>query len=140
VLGAADIGDLPRDPDALVHRIEEAPRPAGESDELHVFDTISGLLRTGLVPSDLRAAMYRALATLPDVVVTEEQASLDGRTGTAIGLPHWSRTEQHDVIIDPTDGAYLGERSMQTRRIGSIPAGTVIDSVSVRATPVDDQR
>jgi len=139
VLGAADIADLPRDPDALVRRIEAAPRGAGETDESHVFDTISELLRTGLVPADLRAAMYRALATLPDVVVTEEQASLDGRTGTAIGLPHWSGTEQHDVIVDPTDGAYIGERSIQTRRTGSIPAGTVIDSVTVRVTAVDDQ-
>lgn len=138
-LGAGDIADLPRDPHALVRRIEAAPRAADTTDELHVFDTISGLLRTGLVPADLRAAMYEALATLPDVVVTEEQVSLDGRRGTAIGLPRWSGTEQHDVIIDPADGAYIGERSIRTRRIGSIPAGTVIDSVTVRATPVDDQ-
>ncbi len=138
-LGASDIADLPRDPHALVRRIEAAPRAAGTTDELHVFDTISGLLRTGLVPADLRAAMYEALATLPDVVITEEQVSLDGHRGTAIGLPRWSRTEQHDVIIDPADGAYIGERSIQTRRIGSIPAGTVIDSVTVRVTPVDNQ-
>lgn len=138
-LGASDIADLPRDPHALVRRIEAAPRAADTTDELHVFDTISGLLRTGLVPADLRATMYEALATLPDVVVTEEQVLLDGRRGTAIGLPHWSAAEQHDVIIDPADGAYIGERSVQTRRIGSIPAGTVIDSVTVRVTPVDDQ-
>ncbi|MBB1198675.1 CU044_5270 family protein [Curtobacterium flaccumfaciens] len=139
VLGVSDIADLPRDPDALVRRIEAASRGAGTTNELHVFDTISGLLRTGLVPADLRAAMYEALATLPDVVVTEKQASLDGRTGTAIGLPHWSKTEQRDVIIDPTDGAYIGERSIQTRRTGSIPAGTVIDAVTVRVTPVEEQ-
>lgn len=138
-LGASDIADLPRDPHALVRRIEAAPQAAGTTDELHVFDTISGLLRTGLVPADLRAAMYEALATLPDIVVTEEQVSLDGQRGTAIGLPHWSRTEQHDVIIDPADGTYIGERSIQTRQIGSIPAGTVIDSVTVRVTPVEDQ-
>lgn len=139
VLGAAHIAGLPRDPDALVRRIEAAPRGAGATDELHVFDTISGLLRTGLVPADLRATMYEALATLPDVVVTEEQASLDGRTGTAIGLPAWSATQQRDVIIDPAEGTYLGERSIQTRRTGSIPAGTVIDSVAVHVTPVNNQ-
>ncbi len=139
VLGAADIAVLPRDPDALVRRIKAAPRGAGATNEVHVFDTISGLLRTGLVPADLRATRYEALASLPDVVVTEEQASLDGRTGAAIGLPAWSATEQRDVIIDPTDGTYLGERSLQTRRTGSIPAGTVIDSVAVHVTPVDDE-
>lgn len=138
-LGATDIADLPRDPHALIRRIEAAPRAADTTDELHVFDTISGLLQTGLVPADLRSTMYEALATLPDVVVTEEQVSLDGRRGTAIGFPRWSGTEQHDVIINRADGAYIGERSIQTRRIGSIPAGTVIDSVSVQVTPVDDQ-
>ncbi len=49
-LGASDIADLPRDPHVLIGRIEAAPRAAGTTDELHVFDTISGLLRTGLVP------------------------------------------------------------------------------------------
>ncbi len=63
--GRTDIADLPRDPHALIRRIEAAPRAADTTDELHVFDTISGLLQTGLVPADLRSTMYEALATLP---------------------------------------------------------------------------
>jgi hypothetical protein len=138
-IGPTDIAGLPRDPAALVRRIEAAPRSVGASDAEHVFDTITELLRTGLVPADLRAGMYEALATLPGIVVTEEQASLDGRVGTAVGLPAGTGSDRQEVIIDRTDGAYLGERTVQVRRLGSIPAGAVIDSVAVRVAPADDR-
>ncbi|PYY37638.1 hypothetical protein DEJ16_04640 [Curtobacterium sp. MCJR17_055] len=136
-IAVTDIEGLPRDPAALVRRIDAAPRPVDTTDAEHVFDTVRWLLRTGLVPADLRAAMYEALATLPGIVVTEEQASLDGRVGTAIGLPARTGKERQDVIIDRASGTYLGERTVQTQRTGSIPAGAVIDSVAVRTAPVD---
>ncbi|KQO64238.1 CU044_5270 family protein [Curtobacterium sp. Leaf261] len=130
-LTPADIPGLPRDPGALVRRIEAAPKSVGDTDTEHVFDTVAEMLRTGLVPADLRVGMYDALATLPGITVTERQASLDGRTGTAIGLADPSGSEQRQVIIDRSSGDYLGERMLQLERNGSIPAGTVMDSVSV---------
>lgn len=139
LLGPADIAGLPRDPGALVRRIEAAPRPVDTTKAEHVYDTVSQLLRTGLVPADLRATMFDALATLPGIEVTEEQTTLDGRTGTAIGMPARTATERREIVIDPTDGSYLGERTTQTRRTGSIPAGTVIDSVAIRVSSVDHQ-
>jgi RNA polymerase sigma-70 factor (ECF subfamily) len=139
VLTPADIANLPREPGALVRRIETATRPVDTTDAEQVFDTIQELLRTGLVPADLRAGMYKALATLPGIVVTEKQVSLEGRIGTAISLPVRTGTERRDVIVDPTDGTYLGERTVQTSKMGSIPAGCVIDSVAVRSAPVNNQ-
>lgn len=136
-LTAADIADLPRDPDALVRRIEAAPRAEGASDAEHVFGTLADFLRTGLVPADLRSTVYDALADLPGIVVTDDQASLDGRHGTAIGLAARGGSDRREVIVDRTTGDYLGERTLQTKRIGSVPAGTVIDSASVRVIPVD---
>jgi len=132
----ADLPGLPRDPDALVRRIEAAPRSVGATDDEQVFDTLAGLLSSGLVPADLRASMYEALATLPSIVVTERQASLDGRTGTAMGLAGRSGTDRREVIVDRSTGEYLGERTLQTRRTGSIPAGAVIDSISVETEQV----
>lgn len=136
-LTASDIADLPRDPKALTRRIEAAPRDKGATDMEHVFDTISELLRTGLVPADLRAGMFEALAALPGIVITDRQTTLDGRSGTALGLNSAQGLERHEVIIDQASGAYLGERTLQTKAEGSIPAGTVIDSVSVTSTPTD---
>jgi RNA polymerase sigma-70 factor (ECF subfamily) len=135
-LTAADIAGLPRDPEALVRRIEAAPRAKGATDAEHVFDTLGQFLRTGLVPADLRATMFDALASLPGIVVTDDQASLDGRRGTAIGLADRSGAERRELIVDRATGDYLGERTLQTRRNGSIPAGAVIDSVSVTTAQV----
>lgn len=136
-LTAADIAGLPRDPDALVRRIEAAPRAEGATDAEQVFDTLADFLRTGLVPADLRGTVYDALAGLPGIVVTDDQASLDGRHGTAVGLTARGGTDRREVIIDRTSGDYLGERTLQTERVGSIPAGTVVDSASVEVVPVD---
>jgi RNA polymerase sigma-70 factor (ECF subfamily) len=135
-LTPVDIAGLPRDPDALVRRIEAAPRAKGATDAEQVFDTLSDFLRTGLVPADLRGTVFDALAGLPGIVVTDDQASLDGRHGTAIGLGDGG-SDRREVIVDRSTGAYLGERTLQTERIGSIPAGTVIDSASVEVTAVD---
>jgi RNA polymerase sigma-70 factor (ECF subfamily) len=46
---------------------------------------IGDLLRTGLVPADLRASLYKAAALIPGVTITDTQATLDGRTGIATG-------------------------------------------------------
>jgi hypothetical protein len=135
-LTAVDVAGLPRDPAALVRRIEDAPRAKGASDEEQVFDTVTSFLRLGIVPADLRATMFEVLADLPGIVVTEEQTSLDGRRGTAIGLPEDGGDLRQEVVIDRSDGEYLGERTLQVRRDGSIPAGAVIDSASVVATQV----
>ncbi|WP_267424364.1 MULTISPECIES: CU044_5270 family protein [unclassified Curtobacterium] len=135
-LTAVDVAGLPRDPAALVRRIEDAPRAKGASDTEHVFDTVASFLRLGIVPEDLRATMFEVLADLPGIVVTEEQTSLDGRRGTAIGLSEEGDDLRQEVIIDRSGGEYLGERTLQTRRTGSIPAGTVVDSASVVTTPV----
>lgn len=138
-LGAVDIAGLPRDPAALVRRIEAAPRAVDTTDAEHVFGTVRQLLRTGLVPADLRATVYETLASLPDIVVTERQTSLDGRQGTAFGLRAASGKERQEIIIAPSDGTYLGERTLQTERVGDVPAGAVIDSVSVRSEAVDER-
>jgi RNA polymerase sigma-70 factor (ECF subfamily) len=129
-LTPADIATLPRDADALVRRVEAAPRAKGATDAEHVFDTLADFLRTGLVPDDLRGAVFDALADLPGIVVTDDQASLDGRHGTAIGLTASGGTDRREVIVNRVTGDYLGERTLQTERLGSIPAGTVIDSAS----------
>lgn len=136
-LTPSDIADLPRDPEALVRRIEAAPRANGATDAEHVFDTLADFLRTGLVPADLRGTVYDALAGLPGIVVTDDQASLDGRHGTAVGLADGGGTDRREVIVDRTSGDYLGERTLQTERAGSVPAGTVIDSASVEVAAVD---
>jgi hypothetical protein len=135
-IGVDDLASLPRDGRALLDRLSNAPgvpEPRGDK----VMSQVATLLRSGLVPHDLRAAMYDALALLPGVVITDDQASLDGRTGTAIGVRSSTGYELDEVIIDPETGDYLGQRQTQLVREGAVPAGTVMDSTSVSVRVVD---
>ena len=125
---------LPRDPSALLARLADGPGGSSSRSE-EVMSQVSAFLRTGVVPHDLRAAMYDALALLPDVVVTDDQAALDGRRGTAIGVRIGDVL--HEVVIDPESGEYLGQRDTQLDREGAVPAGTVVDSTAVRVSVVD---
>jgi hypothetical protein len=126
----ADIPTLPRDASELLRRIVTAPGDVGASRDQRVMDTIGQLLGSGLVPLDLQAAMYKALALLPDLTVTHDQADLDGRAGTAVGLANGNYLDE--IIVDDRTGAYIGRRSVQTKATGDVPAGTVASSTSVR--------
>ena len=74
------------------------------SHESDVFDHVATLLESGTAPADLRAALYRALALVPDVTITNQQAALDGRRGTAFGLPRDGVKNQQELIIDAVTG------------------------------------
>src|SRR5205823_12699838 len=67
----------------------------------HSF-TIADRLRTGVVPADLRAALYKTAALIPDVTAGDRQATVDCRAGIAIGIPTPDGGTRRDIIIDPT--------------------------------------
>jgi RNA polymerase sigma-70 factor (ECF subfamily) len=128
---AADLPSLPRDPQKLLDRLAKVP-DAGADRSHRVMSAVTELLSTGLVPADLQAAMYNALALLPDLVVTHGQVALDGRSGTALGLKATSDDYSTEIIVDDTTGTYIGHRELQGTAVGGVPAGTVASSSSVR--------
>lgn len=122
---ATDVSKLPRDPHRLLNSIYKQTLGTGQSVDGAAFGFIADLLRTGVVPADLRAALYKAAAMIPGVTVTEGQANLDGRTGVAIGrLETGPAQTRQDLIIDPGTGLLIGERSVLTQAQEGIPAGT----------------
>lgn len=103
------IADLPRDPTQLLQRLKTDAVKNGRGDaELLVMAV--GVLRGGLLPADVRSALYRALALLPGLVVTEKAANLDGRTGVAYGIVDKELGSRQDIIVDPRTGEFIGER------------------------------
>lgn len=70
------------------------------------------LLRTGVVPADLRAALYKAAALIVGVTMADKQATVDGRTGIAVGIPTSDGVARRDIIIDPTSGLVIGEQDV----------------------------
>lgn len=100
--------------------------------------TITDGLRTGAVPADLRAAMYKAAALIPGVVLGDRQATVDGRTGTAIGLPNPEGTSRHDLIIDPISGLVIREQYVLLVDFPGSPAGTVSGWTAIITSVVDE--
>jgi len=128
---------LPRDPQQLLNHFYLVNPGSGVSKDGEAFHLIIEVLRTGFVPADLRAALYKAAALIPGVSVTEKAATLDGRQGISIGRTESKTAERQDIIIDPTNGLVIGERLVILNGQPGIPAGTAIGSTSVTTSVAD---
>ncbi|MBT2598110.1 CU044_5270 family protein [Arthrobacter sp. ISL-72] len=131
-----DMSVFPRDPYRLLNHIYIRTLGAGQSVDGEALVFIADLLRTGLVPADLRAALYKAAAMIPGVTITEGQANLDGRTGVAIGRTEGTLSRQ-EIIIDPKTGQLIGERQVLTTDYGAMKAGTPIAWTAVETSVSD---
>ncbi|MCC3293970.1 CU044_5270 family protein [Arthrobacter sp. zg-Y411] len=131
-----EAGNLPRDPQALLELVYERADASGGSRDGDAFITIAMSLRSGVVPADLRAALYQAAALIPGVIIGDTQATVDGRTGVAIGFP-FEDIERYDIIIDPASGLVIGEQHVRLKDLPDAPAGTIVTWTSVRTSVVD---
>jgi hypothetical protein len=130
---------LPRDPQQLLNYIYRVTIGQGPSPDTEALVFIADTLRTGVVPADLRSSLYRALAGIPGVTISDRQATLDGRTGIAFGRDEPAWGERQEVIIDPTTGLMIGERqvALTDHTLPGVPAGTVVGWTAVTTTVVD---
>jgi hypothetical protein len=106
----AFLAGLPRDPAALYARLRADTKGHGRDPDAEVLVYATDALRTGLVPADVRAALYRAVAHLPGLKIVDHQANLDGRQGVALGMSDGGGGTQQ-IIFDPATGQFIGERS-----------------------------
>ncbi|MFI7675229.1 CU044_5270 family protein [Actinophytocola sp. NPDC049390] len=123
------LASLPRDATALYDRLRADTRGKGNDPDLEMVVYVADVLRSGMVPADLRAALYRALALVPTLEITEEVANLDGAKGTAYGVS--AHGQRHDVIIDPRTGEFIGEREVTEDGNSLVPPNTVTSYTSV---------
>jgi hypothetical protein len=134
--GYGDFDSLPRDPVELLNYIYKVNVGAGNSPDGQALVFIADRLQAGAVPADLRAAFYEAAALIPGVTVTEGRATLNGKTGIAIGRDEGS-IDRQEIIIDPETGQYIGERRITFAPLNEIPAGTVVGWSAVTTSVVD---
>jgi hypothetical protein len=78
------LAELPRDPQKLYDLMAADLSVVNKPKFGGVLDIASKLLKTGTVPADLKESIYRAVAKIPGLKVTEQVANLDGRTGVAL--------------------------------------------------------
>ena len=132
------LSERPRDPGQLLARLR-AGTPEGLGSDVQAMSLALDLLGTHQALPELRVALYRALRLLPGLQVVDDAVDLDGRPGIGLGLT--GGTERQEIVLDPVDGSFLGERIVLaesgTGMWGGLPAGTVVQSTSVRTTTVD---
>lgn len=132
-----ELASYSRDPRELLNGIYKTTFNKGQSIDGEALVYIADLLGTGIVPADLRAALYKAAALIPGVTVTDNQATLDGQTGVAIGRDEGVSDMRQEIIVDPATGQLIGERRVLTKAFNSIPAGTVVGWTTIRTSVVD---
>lgn len=128
---------LPRDPHQLLAFMAAQTKGHG-STPLAEFRYATSVLLDGMMPANLRADWYRAMALIPNVRITADQATVDGHDGVAIGL---ADDEEHDdVIIDRGTGELIGQRVLVGEHSQDYPwlkPGTLLESSAVAITTVD---
>lgn len=131
-----DYDALPREPHRLLDRIYELNGNSGPSRDGQALQWIIDALRGGTAPADFRAALYKAVADIPGVEITENQATLNGTTGIAIGRVETTSNTRYDLIVDPETGRFIGEREVTLDGYASFPAGTATSWTAVTTTVV----
>jgi hypothetical protein len=103
---------LPTDPDTLlakIHAETASPKSTQEWQKAgSAFGVIGDLLREAIAPPKVTAALYRAAAKIPGVVVINDVTDATGRHGVAVAFK--SSLGQVEWIFDSTTSTFLGER------------------------------
>ncbi|WP_157247931.1 CU044_5270 family protein [Nonomuraea typhae] len=135
---------LPTDPEAMKAHLYKSFPATGDkqqSPEYQVWDGASELLRESYMPPAQRAALFKALGTLPGITVTEDAEDAAGRKGYGVGVVY--NGERSELVIDKENYTLLGERSVVVEKkqdkapVGSLLASTAQLSVSVSDTAPD---
>jgi hypothetical protein len=130
------VAELPSDPEDLYDELRDAMADEGPSPDAAILDFVQDSISRGLMPAELRANLYRALALMPSLKVSDRNANLDGRTGVGLGIETADRKQE--LIIDPTTGQFIGERETTTRAFGAVKAGTVTGYTALSTGVVDE--
>jgi len=127
---------LPRDPQALYQWLKDYTADRGSAPGT-MFHFALVILGAGRMPADLRGPFYQALGRIEGVKVVGNADTLDGRTGVALGFSN--ENERRDLIVDPTNGDFIGMRTVAGEKPSDpwIKPGTVTEFTSVTTSVVD---
>jgi hypothetical protein len=121
---------LPADPDGLLrwaHRQTASVTGAGSTEDAEVFNILRGILGHGVLPPEIRAATFRAMAQIPGVRVRTVE-----RQGIAVlGVSQTDGWLEQELLLDRDSYAYRGQRStvVKDARIDPRKAGNATGEV-----------
>ncbi|PWJ03047.1 hypothetical protein DKG34_34820 [Streptomyces sp. NWU49] len=108
---------LPSDPDRMMKRIREEHATGsvkGETRAQRDWREIDVLYRSVLIPPNVQAGLFRALAKIPGTRVTTGVKDPLGRAAIGVSVTYTERTPsgwqgKQEIFFDPESYAYLGE-------------------------------
>ncbi|MFE5191043.1 CU044_5270 family protein [Streptomyces sp. NPDC056628] len=142
--GAYDVlATLPTDPDALLRRIyrqSDATRDHEVPRDQAAFVAIGDLLTESYPPAGVSAALYKAAAKIPGVVMVEDAVDATGRHGVAIAREDGTAGERTEWIFDKKTLRFLGERIVVVKAVEDSPfeVGTVTFTSAITQRAVVD--
>ena len=129
------LAELPRDPHELYQRLEN-DSPRNRPGYIGALKYALAALKTGLVPADLRGALYGAIGLIPGAAIIRDTANVDGAPAVALAVDDGTR--RTDVLIDPSNGEFVGERVTMTSDAFGLRAGVVTSQTAMRRSVVDE--
>lgn len=137
------LSTLPTDPDAMLRWL----RAQGDGDgaerrdrDQDAFALLSSLVRESLIPPKVSAALYRAAAAIPGILVVQDAVDAADRHGVAIvRYDAYNPGVREELIFDKDTLRYLGSRSVATKATHGMEAGQVLDTTAVLQTAVVDK-
>ncbi|MEU1040264.1 CU044_5270 family protein [Streptomyces sp. NPDC005907] len=110
------LDELPDDPAAVLKKVR-AYYPSGkgsaESEGEQDMGALSVLFASQPIPPQTLAKLYRALAAVPGVEVTDHLVrDLAGRDALAVGHDEKGQKVRREILIDPHTYQYLGDRQI----------------------------
>ncbi|WP_371527053.1 CU044_5270 family protein [Streptomyces sp. NBC_01283] len=111
------LATLPTDPDALLKKLYAETDVTGERETKAqaVFDRIGDLVGGSVMPPENAAALYKAVAKLPGVVVVPDAVDAAGRHGIGITIEESAFATRSEWIFDKKTFTYLGSRGYMTK-------------------------
>ncbi|MFD4522730.1 CU044_5270 family protein [Streptomyces sp. NPDC058470] len=100
---------LPTDPDTMLDWLYENSEGHKNEDQ-SAFAIVGDLVRESLLPPDVAAALFRAAAKIPGVVVVPDAVDAAGRHGVAVARV--DNGQRQGLIFDEKTFEYLGERTV----------------------------
>ncbi|MET9606488.1 CU044_5270 family protein [Streptomyces sp. NPDC006512] len=135
---------LPTDPDRLLKLIyedTEKQHGAGSGSttgpDQQAFVAIGDMLGRVQAPPGLSAALYRAAARIPGVVLAPEATDAAGRTGVAVARVH--KDERTEWIFDKQSMRLLGSRTVVLKDSAWGKAGETVSTRAIVAQGVTDR-
>ncbi|MCX5559779.1 CU044_5270 family protein [Streptomyces sp. NBC_00038] len=135
------LSTLPTDADEMYDWLREtAPKYSGQETGQAMFVLVGDLIRQAIVPPEVSAALYRAVAKIPGVMVIDNAVDAAGRPGIAIARNDPDNPSRDEWIFDKKTHEFLGERAVATSDwSGGVEKGDVTSNTAILDRAVVDK-